>query len=493
MDQIEELQQGASAVATAAKRALPGNDRRGTVPFGAAALAAVGLAAGALALAGRRGSPAHGRVAPAFAPADRTLAWASPARLGASPRRRFYTGGNLERAVTIEDLRAMAHRRLPRFALEYLEAGAEDEAALARNIAAFAEWRFLHRSLVDVSRREVSTVLFGRQTAMPLAIAPTGLNELFWPHADLRLAEAAAEAGVPFAQSTMSNDAMSAVARVPGLHYWWQLYVFGPPEVRDTLIERARDAGCEALIVTVDAQVYSNREWHERTNADPKTLTWSSKFDALMHPRWLAAGLLTHGMPRFENVIDFVPKERRRFFDSAHWIRQQMNRALSWEILARIRERWPRRLIIKGLLSVEDVVRAADLGADAVVISNHGGRQLDWAVASLDLLPAARQAVGDRIAILIDGGIRRGTDVLKALALGADAVLAGRAPLYGVAAAGKAGVSRALDILRQEIDRDLGLLGVSSVSGLSPRLLVQVGDPRRPKEGVACGDMAGSG
>ena len=181
----------------------------------------------------------------------------------------IYSGVNHEHAVTIEDLRAMAHRRLPGFVTEYLEAGGEDEAALARNIAALAEWRFLHRSLVDVSQRDVSTVLFGRKTEIPLAVAPTGFNGLFWPHADLRLAEAAAAAGVPFAQTRMSNDLMSRVAGVPGLRYWWQLYVFGPAEIRNTLISRARDNGCEALIVTVDAQIYGNREWHKRTMAGP--------------------------------------------------------------------------------------------------------------------------------------------------------------------------------------------------------------------------------
>lgn len=482
MDQIEGFEKGTSAVVAAVKPTTRGNNRDRASQL--LALAALGMATGALVLANRRARPGNGRVGPAFAPADRTLAWASPALLGASPQRRLYAGGNLDRAVTIEDLRAMAHRRLPRFVLEYLEAGGEDEAALARNIAALAEWRFLHRSMVDVSRRDVSTVLFERRTAIPIVIAPTGLNELFWPHADLRLAEAAADAGVPFAQSTMSNDAMAQVSRVPGLRYWWQLYVFGPPEVRETLLERAREAGCEALIVTVDAQIYGNREWHKRTTSDPKTLTSSAKFDALMHPRWLAEGVLTHGMPRFENVIEFVPEGRRRFFDSAMWIRSQMDRALSWEVLARIREQWPRKLIIKGLLTIEDIVRAADIGADAVVISNHGGRQLDWAVAPLDLLTLARQAVGDRITLLVDGGIRRGTDVIKALALGADGVLVGRAILYGVAAAGRAGARRALDILREEIDRDLGLLGVPSIAELSPRLLIHTGDPRQSGRAV---------
>jgi (S)-mandelate dehydrogenase len=454
-----------------ARRARGSNiaSRRTSLPL---QLGVAGAIAGAALLAAaRRQVP---RTGPGHAPADKTLAWASPAVLGRSPGRRFYDGGNVARAVTVEDLRAMAHRRLPRFVLEYLEGGAEDEATLARNAAALAGWHLTHRSLVDVSRRDVSTTLFGRKMAIPVAVAPTGLNGVFWPNADLRLAQAAAECGVPFAQSTMSNDAMEQVARVPGLRYWWQLYVFGPAEVRAALIRRARDAGCEALIVTVDAQIFGNREWYERHMSSPMALGWGARFDALMHPRWFISRLLMHGMPRFRNVIDFVPRGKRGLFDSAHWIRSQMDRALTWDTVARIREQWPRKLIIKGLLSAEDVVRAAEIGADAVAISNHGGRQLDWAVSPLDVLPAARDAVGHRLTILVDGGIRRGTDVIKALALGADAVLAGRAVLYGVAAAGRPGAARALTILRDELDRDLGLIGVSSIRDLGPGLLMRV-------------------
>lgn len=452
-------------------RSLAAVNRRSSVPALLACAALAGAGVGAVAAATAVRSRRRGR-----GPADRTLAWASPALVAGTPRRRFYAGGDPAEAVTIEDLRTMAHRRLPGFVLEYLEGGGEDEASLARNIAALAEWRFRHRSLVDVSRRDVSAVLFGRRSALPVAIAPTGLNGLFWPHADLRLAEAAAAAGIPFAQSTMSNDRMERVARVPGLRYWWQLYVFGPPEVRETLIDRARDAGCEALIVTTDAQIYGNREWEKRTQSGPRSLGWRARFDALRHPRWLARGILTHGMPRFENVIEFVPEDRRGLFDSAQWIRSQMDRAMVWDTLARIRERWPRRLIVKGLLEVADVERAAALGVDAVALSNHGGRQLDWALAPLDLLPAARQAVGDRVAILVDGGFRRGSDILKGLMLGADAVLLGRAPLYGVAAAGRAGAERALAILREELDRDLALLGAASPAGLDRQLLAATGE-----------------
>lgn len=309
---------------------------------------------------------------------------------------------------------------------------------------------------------------------MPLAVAPTGLNGVLWPHADLHLAEAAAAAGVPYAQSTMSNDDMRRVARVPGLRYWWQLYVFGPREVQDALIDRARDVGCEALIVTTDAQIYGNREWDKRNRAGKDRLSWSSEFDAAMHPRWLVSRLM-HGLPRFRNVLDFVPRGQRGLFESAYWVRGQMDNGLNWDTIARIRDRWPRKLIVKGLMAVDDIVRAQDAGADAVAISNHGGRQLDWAAAPLDVLADARRAVGNEFVLIADGGIRRGTDIIKALALGADAVFAGRAVLYGVAAAGRSGARRALDILHEELDRDLALLGVPAIRDVTPELLVRPG------------------
>ncbi len=391
----------------------------------------------------------------------------TPATESRSPGRSYYTGRNLARARTIEDLRRMAHRRLPAFALEYLEGGAEEEATLRRNLAALASWRLLPKALVDVSRRNQSVSLFGQTTPLPFAIAPTGLNGLFWRKADVLLARAAAQAGVPFIQSTMSNDRMEEVAAVPNLRHWWQLYVFGPREIREALVARAERAGCESLVITIDAQFYGDREWEQRRFAHPGRLTIGSILNAALHPHWVLT-TLSGGLPSFANDIGYIPQDRRGFFDSAFWIRANMDHALDWGEVARLRGSWPRKFLIKGVLDPADVEKAKTVGADGVILSNHGGRQLDCTVSALDVLPEARRRVGDGMTLIVDGGLRRGTDVLKCLALGADAVLLGRATLYGLAAAGQKGVERAIDILREEIDRDLGLLGAASVDDLGP-------------------------
>jgi (S)-mandelate dehydrogenase len=395
------------------------------------------------------------------------------AQMNGNPRRRYYTGALASRAVAIADLRARAHRLMPRIVLEYLEAGAEDEASMMRERRAFADWRFMPRTLVDVSHRTLETQLLGEPAAMPLVIAPTGFNGLFMHHADLALARAAAKAGVPFVQSTMSNDAVEEVAKVEGLRHWWQLYIFGGDEVWQQLLERVDRAGCEALVLTTNTQIFGNREWDKRTRATKSLPTPSSALDAALHPRWLATTLAAGGgLPEFKNVIEFVPKDRRGMFESAHWIRSQQPTSLSWDIIARIRERWKKPFILKGILSLEDVRRAVDSGVDGIVLSSHGGRQLDWTISPLDLLPSAREVIGDRMQLFVAGGIRRGTDILKAMALGADAVLAGRAPLYGLCAYGERGATQALDILRREADEALGLLGGNSPKALGRQFLV---------------------
>ena len=401
------------------------------------------------------------------------------AQMNGSPRRRYYTGAFPKHAAAIADLRARTHVRMPRIALEYLEAGAEDEGSMMRERRAFADWRFTPRTLVDVSHRTLETRILGRPAPMPLIIAPTGFNGLFMHHADLALAKAAAQAGVPFVQSTMSNDAVEEIATVKGLRHWWQLYVFGGDEVWQRLLERVDRAGCEALVLTTNTQIYGNREWNKRTRATSTLPTVPTAIDALLHPRWFTTTLLMRGgLPEFKNVIEFVPKGKRGLFESAHWIRSQQPTSLSWDTVARIRRRWKKPFIIKGILSLEDVQRAVDSGVDGIVLSSHGGRQLDWTIAPLDLLPAAREVIGERMQLYVAGGVRRGTDMLKAMALGADAVLAGRAPLYGLCAYGERGAAQALSILKREADDALGLLGASSVKGLGRQFLVPA--PRLP-------------
>lgn len=430
--------------------------------LGAAALLGAGLGAGLGAMLARRRPVAPER---GTQPNRHTRV----PQLEGTPRRDYYTGPSLHRAAAIADLRAMTHRYLPRFALEYLEGGAEDEATLTRERDAYADWRFVPRTLVDVSQRSLDTTILGRSASAPLMVAPTGLNGIFRRHADTMLAEGAAKAGVPFIQSTMSNDHMDDIAKVPGLRHWWQLYVFGGDEVWQEILNRADRAGCEALVLTTNTQIFGNREWEKRTRVKER-LTLPSAFNSALHPRWFAE-TLHHGTPSFVNVIDFVPKDKRSFFESSTWIRENQPASLSWDTVAKIRDRWKKPFILKGILNLEDVRRAIDAGVDGIVLSSHGGRQLDWSVAPLDLLPQAREIVADRMSLFTAGGLRRGTDLLKALSLGADAVLAGRAPVYGVCAGGATGVERALDILKKEALDAMGLLGAPSLDALGPALL----------------------
>lgn len=398
----------------------------------------------------------------------------SVAQLCGSPRRRFYSGRDLGRVRAIEDLRAMAHGRLPRFVLEYLEGGAEEEASLDRDRAAYADWWFVPRQLVDVSHRSLQTQILGAPAAMPVVVAPTGLNGLFIHHADTLLARAAAQAGIPFVHSTMSNDRMEDVAQVPNLRHWWQLYVFGGDEVWQELLRRADACGCEALVLTTNAQIFGNREWSARTRATRTRPTLPTMIDAALHPRWMAQTLIAGGgLPHFSNVVDFVPANSRGFFETAFWIRDHQPQSLAWDTVGKIRQRWRGKFIVKGLLREDDVRRALDAGVDGIVLGTHGGRQLDWCVSALDVLPRIREIVPERIALYVTGGLRRGTDLLKAVALGADAVLAGRLPLYGVCAAGEAGARKALELLAREADESLGLLGASSMAELGPQFLAR--------------------
>jgi (S)-mandelate dehydrogenase len=394
-------------------------------------------------------------------------------------RRRFWTRGAVEQALCIEELRAMARRRLPGFAFEYIDGGAEDEVTLRRNRKVFESVLFVPDTLVDVGARDCRTTLFGREVAVPLVVAPTGLNGVAWPAGDTALARAAAAEGVPFTLSTVSNLRLERLAAQSIGRRWMQLYLFEDPAITLDILDRARRAGFEALVFTSDANIPGNREWDRRNYRAPGRLRPSRWGEVALHPRW-ALGMLGAGrLPRFENIADYLPTEARSASAGATVFPRLMRGSLSWDDVHWLRERWEGTLIIKGIMSADDARRAADAGCEGIVLTNHGGRQLDGCASPMDLLPEVAQAVGERLTILVDSGFRRGTDVVKALALGADAVMVGRAALYGLAAGGEPGARHALALLKAEVLRTLGLLGCRSVADLSPRLLRAVGRDQR--------------
>jgi len=376
----------------------------------------------------------------------------------------------LENAVNIEDLHRMAKRRLPKIAFDFIEGGVEDELGISRNEAAFRRYRLMPRYLVDVNKRDQSAKLFDRVYASPFGISPTGAAGLFRPGADLMLAESAAGANIPFVMSGASTASMEKAAGVAPTHTWYQLYVARDPKISEDLIRRARDAGLGTLVLTVDVPVGSKRERNIRNGfSRPLKMTWQTKLEALTHPGWLMEYMRT-GTPLIENWAPYAGAGANAD-QVADFVAHQMPSIPTWEDLEKFRKLWPRHLVVKGILHPDDARRAADIGVDGIIVSNHGGRQLDRAPASLEALPAIRKAVGDRVTIMLDSGVRRGADILIALALGARFVFCGRATLYGAAAGGIPGVRKAISILRSEIDLTMAQIGCPSLDQLDASFL----------------------
>ena len=373
-------------------------------------------------------------------------------------------------AINIEDLRQLARRRIARIVFDYIDGGVEDEAGLLRNREAFSRWRLVPHYLQDISRCQQTASLFGRDYASPFGIAPTGLAAFARPGADVLLAQAAAEANVPFIMSGAATASIEQVMAVAPRHTWFQLYVSRETAVTEDLIRRAAAAGVETLVLTVDVPVHSKRERDWRNGfVPPVKPSLSCVLDMLRHPRWLA-GLLRHGLPRFENWAPYAG-DKASARDIAAYFTSQIPFTQTWFDLERIRRLWAGKLVLKGVLAPTDALRALDCGVDGVIISNHGARQLDCAPAALEMLPAIRAAVAGQMAVMLDGGIRRGSDILKAWALGADFTFVGRPTLYGVAADGLPGAQRALQILQQEIDLTLAQLGCADLGMLTGELL----------------------
>ena len=365
-------------------------------------------------------------------------------------------------AIHIADLREQARKRLPQLVFDYLDGAAEDEKTLAANRAAFDQWALMPRYLRDVSQRNHEMELLGQTWAQPFGIAPIGMAGLFWPGGDIAAAKAAAKAQVPYVLSTAASSTLEDVI-VANPAAWFQRYVLNQA-LADHLIDRALKAGYQTLVVTVDVPLGGRRERDTRNGLQqPLKLSPGAMLSMLKRPAWVA-GILRHGQPDMANLRSADASDAAL---QAALLQRQMDASFNWEQLQAIRQRWPHKLMVKGVLSPLDVAQAFAVGADAVIVSNHGGRQLEGAPASLACLPEAVAAAQGK-PVLLDGGIRRGSDMLKALALGASAVLLGRAPMYGLACAGEAGVSHALSLLTRELDISMALLGCRSMAEVQP-------------------------
>jgi (S)-mandelate dehydrogenase len=376
------------------------------------------------------------------------------------------------RAWNIEDLRRIAKRRLPRAVFDFFDGAAEDEITLRANRAAFERVRIAPRTLTGVDRIDTSTSILGARSSLPIAVGPTGGIGFGWPFADVGVARAAAAAGIPYALSTMATASIERIAREAGGRLWFQAYIFRQRDMTMGLIERAKAFGYEALMVTVDVPVGGKRERDFRNDfAIRFRFTPRNVLDFATRPLWVLS-VLRYGMPVLENVVGLAP-EAKSIAEIASSVGQFWDADFDWDGLKAMRDRWPGKMLVKGVLRADDAERLASIGVNAVVVSNHGGRQLDGAVAGLDALPPIARAVKGRMSVLVDGGVRRGVDAIKAVALGAEGVMLGRATLYGACAAGEAGATRAIEILRDELVRSMQLSGVRSISEIGPELLSQ--------------------
>lgn len=382
----------------------------------------------------------------------------------------------LENCLNIADLREAARRRLPRCVFEFFDRGSEDEVSLRHNRTAFQDIRMRNRVMVDVSNISTQTTLFGKPMAMPLAIAPTGVAGVCWYEGEMELARAAAAAGVPFTLATPTVTALEKIATVEGGRNWFQLYMWRERDLSHALVKRARDAGFETLILTADTPVSPVREYNRRNGFSmPFKPNATALIDMALHPRWLLGTmgkyLRTTGVPQLAHYPDNRSGQATANSKLRNVVPNLKGDNLCWEDIKQLRDLWPGPLLLKGVHLPEDAARAVAEGVDGIVISNHGGRNLDTAVAPIEILPEISAEVGGKTTILLDSGVRRGGDIVKALALGADAVLSGRPALYGTSVAGQAGATHALDILRKEMEAVLGFTGCPSISDISERTI----------------------
>ena len=384
----------------------------------------------------------------------------------------------MKNIACIEDLRALARRKVPKAFFEYADGGSYNEETLRANRAELEPIKLRQRVMVDVSERSLATTIVGQKVSAPFALAPIGLCGMQYGDGEILSAQAAEEAELPFILSTMSINSIEQVAEATTKPFWFQLYVIRDRGFSKDILSRAAKAGCSALVLTVDLQVLGQRHRDIRNGMTvPPQIRLKNIIDMATKPEWVFS-ILKGKSKTFGNLAGHV-KGMDDVTSLAQWTNHQFDPALNWKDVDWIKKVWPGKLIIKGILDVEDAKTAVKLGADAIVVSNHGGRQLDGAPSSISALPAIAQAVGSDTEVLFDGGIRTGSDMLRALALGAHACLIGRAYIYGLGAGGKAGVAKAIDILKKELSVAMALTGTTRVSDIGPQVIFG-GERKKP-------------
>jgi L-lactate dehydrogenase (cytochrome) len=379
-------------------------------------------------------------------------------------------GKHLMTITTIEDLRILASKRVPKMFYDYADSGSYTEDTYRRNEEDFQRIRFRQRVAVDMTNRNIATKMIGRDVTMPAALAPIGMTGMQYADGEILAARAAAKFGIPYTLTTMSVCSIEDVAEHSDAPFWFQLYFMRDHDFSKRLLSRARDAGCSALVLTLDLQILAQRHKDIKNGLSaPPKMTIKNVIDMALHPRW-CMGMLGTKRRTFGNIVGHA-KDVSDMSSLAVWTAEQFDPRLDWDDIKRIQDWWGGKIILKGILDIEDAEMAVKTGADALVVSNHGGRQLDGAPSSIAMVPEIVEAVGGDIEVWMDGGIRSGQDMLKAWALGARGTMLGRSYIYGLAAGGEAGVSMALEILKKELDVTMALCGHRDIHNVDRHIL----------------------
>ena len=376
---------------------------------------------------------------------------------------------NLSKCHDISDLRSAAKRRLPKSIFDFLDGGADDEISMQTNRSSFGQYHLIPDVLTDVSNIDMSTTVMGQDVSLPFILSPTGMSRLFHHDGERAVAKAAAKAGLIYSLSSNSSVSIEEIGNLTTGPKWFQIYVWKDRSLVRDFISRARNANFQALCLTVDVQVYGNRQRDLYNNmVTPIKLTPKLALDLVRHPNWLYH-VLSKGQPNLANLPSELGAAIKRVGSRAKYINSQFDRSVTWKDAEWMIQEWGGPFAIKGILNAQDAVHAIKIGATGIIVSNHGGRQLDHAASPMNVLPEIVDAVAGRADIIIDGGVRRGTDIIKAVALGAKSCMGGRPYLYGLSAGGENGVSRAMHIISTELERDMSLLGVDRINSIGPR------------------------